>query len=174
MKALVAIPGVKIAARARSGPPGPPQRILVVDDDEFFRFVSTRTLRAFGYQVDTAEDGSAGWEALQSRTHDLLLTDHNMPRMSGIELVKKVRIARMMLPAVMVSGALPTAELERHPWLGIAVTLAKPFSPQELLDAVKAALNSPPPDHQPAGVPVSIPIADKRESARPTTWGINE
>ena len=84
-----------------------------------------------------------------------------MPRMSGIELVKKVRLARMTLPAVMISGAVPTAELERNPWLGISATLAKSFTPPELLAVVKAALKAPD-DHHLAGASISFPSANGR------------
>ena len=136
----------------------------MVDDDELVRQMSVRALLNFGYHVDTAEDGAAGWEALQSGNHDLLLTDHNMPRMSGIELVKKVRIARMTLPAILASGALPTEELERLPWLEFAAILAKPFSPQELLATVEKALSAPDSARPGNGVVRAIPTANGRQS----------
>jgi two-component system, chemotaxis family, sensor histidine kinase and response regulator WspE len=63
-------------------------RILVVDDDISIRELSAAVLMPSGYQVDTAEDGAAGWEALHGNNYDLLITDHNMPRVSGVELVK--------------------------------------------------------------------------------------
>src|SRR6266850_2286293 len=84
----------------------PPHRILVVDDDFDIRQLSAKVLRNRGYQVDAAEDGAAGWEALQTSNYDLLITDHNMPKVSGVELVKKMRAARMTLPVVLASGTL--------------------------------------------------------------------
>ena len=117
-------------------------RILVVEDDEAIRQFNAQVLLRSGYHVDAAEDGVAGWEALQAKNFDLLLTDHEMPRLTGLELVKKVRSARMTLPVILATGTLPVKELERHPWLHLAATLLKPFSPHELLETVQQALRA--------------------------------
>jgi DNA-binding response OmpR family regulator len=117
-------------------------RILVVDDDISIRELSTAVLIASGFQVDTAEDGVAGWEALHASSYDLLITDHNMPKVSGVELVKKLRSARMTLPVVLASGAIPTDELNRNPALRLAATLLKPFTVEELLGTVKKVLRA--------------------------------
>jgi DNA-binding response OmpR family regulator len=118
----------------------PFNRILVVDDDAELRLLSAAVLVDSGYQVDTAEDGAAGWDALHAKHYDLLITDNNMPKVSGVELVKKLRSARMALPVILTSGALPTELLNRQPWLRLAATLAKPFAVDELLDTVKKVL----------------------------------
>jgi DNA-binding response OmpR family regulator len=115
-------------------------RILVVDDDISIRQLSAAVLKPSGYQVDTAEDGAAGWEALHGKSYDLLITDHDMPKVSGVELVKKLRSARMTLPVVLTSGALPADELSRNPSLRLAATLLKPFSRDELLGTVMEVL----------------------------------
>ncbi len=132
-------------AVAVAGPtqiPAPPSaRILVVEDNVEIRQLSTQILmRSGGYQVDAAGDGAAGWEALQASNFDLLITDHNMPKLTGVELVKKVRSARMALPVILATGTLPEEELARHPWLQLAATLFKPFSPHQLLATVQAVL----------------------------------
>jgi DNA-binding response OmpR family regulator len=64
-----------------------------------------------------------------------------MPKLSGIELVKKVRSARMTLPIILASGALPTEELERSPCLQLAAALQKPIAIDELLKTVKKVLS---------------------------------
>jgi two-component system, OmpR family, alkaline phosphatase synthesis response regulator PhoP len=114
-------------------------RILVVDDDIDLRLLSAEVLFRSGYQVDTAEDGETGWEALQARNYDLLITDNKMPKVSGVELVRKLRSARMALPVILATGAMPE-ELDRHPWLQLAATLLKPFTGEELLGTVKKVL----------------------------------
>jgi DNA-binding response OmpR family regulator len=124
------------------GQTNPPNRILVVDDDVSTRELSAKVLVRSGYQVDAAEDGEAGWKALHATNYDLLITDHNMPKLSGVELIKKLRSARMNLPVVLASSALPTEELDQNPWLQLAATLSKPFTRDELLGAVKAALSA--------------------------------
>jgi len=121
----------------------PQQRILVVEDDDEIRRLSVRALLGFGYQVDTAADGAAGWKALRTGNHALLLTDHNMPKMSGLELVRKARLAKLKLPVVLTSGAMPLDELNRQHWLHVTALLLKPFTPHELLAAVKEALDAP-------------------------------
>jgi len=80
------------------------------------------------------------WQALQANVYDLLITYNNMPNISGIELVKKVRSAHLALPIIMASGSIPTGELDRNPWLQPVATLAKPFTGDELLATVKRAL----------------------------------
>jgi DNA-binding response OmpR family regulator len=115
-------------------------RILVVDDEAEVRQVSAEVLMRFGYHVDTAADGAAGWEALHAKRYDLLITDNKMPKITGVELVRKLRSARMALPVVLVSGAIPTDDLNRIPSLQLAAMLLKPFTPGELLGTVRDVL----------------------------------
>jgi CheY-like chemotaxis protein len=118
------------------------QRILVVEDDDDIRRLNTEALACSGYKVDAATDGAAAWDVLQFNSYDLLVTDYNMPRMSGVELLQKLHAARMTLPVIMVSGTIPTEKLKRHPWLQIDATLLKPYAPDELLATVRKVLHS--------------------------------
>jgi two-component system response regulator (stage 0 sporulation protein F) len=118
-----------------------PNRVLVVDDDDVLRLLNTVVLVGSGYQVDSAEDGEEAWQALHAKKYDLLITDNNMPRLTGVELVKKLRSENVDLPVIMVSGEMPTEELNRHPWLHVTATLRKPFSGDELLVTVKGVLH---------------------------------
>lgn len=115
-------------------------RILVVDDDPILRLVNAQILSFSGYQVDTAEDGVAAWEVLQVKSYDLLITDHSMPKLTGLELIKKLRSEGHHLPVIMVSGAIPTKELSRYPWLQLNAMLSKPYTGDELLGSVKKVL----------------------------------
>ena len=90
--------GASVQSQAHSCP-----RILVVDDDSDIRMLYTNALAHPGCRVDTAEDGAAGWEALQVNHYHLLITEHNLPRLTGIELVRKLRAARMAVPVVMTT-----------------------------------------------------------------------
>ncbi len=98
--------------------------------------------------MDTAEDCKAGWEALHATRHApesyaLLITDHDMPGLSGLALVKKLRAARMALPVIMATGTLPTEDLmNRYPWLQPAATLVKPYSIEQLLGTVEKVLRA--------------------------------
>jgi DNA-binding response OmpR family regulator len=123
-------------------PTKPACRILVVEDDSGVRQLSAQVLVGSGYHVDAAEDGAAAWEALQIKAFNLLITDHNMPRLTGVELVKKLRSARMALPVIMATGRLPTEALAQNPSLQLAAVLPKPFSIAELLETVRAVLRA--------------------------------
>lgn len=121
-------------------PAKPAHRILLLDDDDDIREICVETLVHKGYHVDAAADGEAGWKALQARKYDLLITDHEMPKLSGLELVKKVCSSRMPLAVIIASGSLSPGELKRHPAIQIAAALPKPFSPDELLKTVQHVL----------------------------------
>jgi DNA-binding response OmpR family regulator len=123
-------------------PSGAGRHILVVEDNEVLRKLNVLVLGHSGYRVDDAEDGAAGWELLNARTFDVLITDHEMPRLSGLDLVKQARSSGMTLPIIMATGRLPEEELERLPWLQLDATLLKPYSPEQLRQAVKRVLCS--------------------------------
>ncbi|MGD0744990.1 MAG: response regulator [Verrucomicrobiota bacterium] len=120
----------------------PLRRILVVDDDSDLRRLYTDVLVRPGYHVDAAEDGIAGWEALQANNYNLLITEHSLPKLTGVELVRKLRAARMDLPVVLAAGRLPTHELARSPSLQVAAMLQKPFAVDALLDTVNNVLRA--------------------------------
>ena len=118
------------------------QRILVVDDDAATREVSVAVLVRSGYAVKAVPDGAAGWSALLTGSYDLILTDNQMPRMTGLEMIEKLRAARMTLPVIMATGALPVREFARRPWLKPDAMLERPFSTDELLATVKKILGT--------------------------------
>ena len=118
----------------------PPDHILVVEDDNFFRRLNAAVLAQSGYEVDTAEDGAAAWQALNTDSYDLLITDNRMPKVSGVDLLKKLRAARMVLPVIMATGTLPKEEFARYPWLQPAATLLKPYTSEDMLRTVKRVL----------------------------------
>lgn len=117
-----------------------PYHILVVDDEPIVRRVHTKVLSDYGYQVDAADDGEAAWRTLQCNSYDLLITDNDMPKVTGVELIKKVRAARMDLPIIMATGAEPEEDLTQHPSLQPAAVLLKPYTFKVLLETVGAVL----------------------------------
>lgn len=123
-------------------PANPSKCILVVEDDGNIRRFNTYALVHHGYQVDAVEDGAVAWDALQRNRYDLMITDNNMPRLSGVELLKKVHDARMTMPVILATGAVPQEELSRNPRLQPAATLLKPYSLAQLLGAVREILGA--------------------------------
>src|SRR5262245_41115884 len=85
-------------------------RILVVADDVPTQRLEYLVLSRAGYAVDTAADGEEAWAHLLTGHFDLLLTDHNMPRLCGLDLVRRMRSAGMRLPVIINSGGLNVAE----------------------------------------------------------------
>ena len=68
-----------------------PYRVLLAEDSPFFRQMIANYLESAGYEVDTASDGEEAWEKLQQGKYDVLVTDIEMPRLTGLELTKRVR-----------------------------------------------------------------------------------
>ena len=81
------------------------KRVLVVDDSITVREVQRQLLRTHGYEVDVAVDGQDGWNRVRAARYDLVVTDIDMPRMTGLELVKRIREDDHLsqLPVVIVS-----------------------------------------------------------------------
>jgi two-component system sensor histidine kinase and response regulator WspE len=81
------------------------KRILVVDDSITVREVERKLLENRGYTVDVAVDGVDGWNAVRTRSYDLVVSDVDMPRMTGIEFVKQIRQDAELrgLPVLIVS-----------------------------------------------------------------------
>lgn len=116
-------------------------RVLVVEDDAAIRKVNTEVLIHSGYQVDSAEDGAAAWDALQLNNYDLVVTDNDMPKVTGVELIQKLHAASMALPVIMATGAPPDIKLTSHTRQPVR-TLIKPFTFDELLTAVNEVLRA--------------------------------
>jgi DNA-binding response OmpR family regulator len=140
MKDNQTLPVCESASTPLQSQTNPPHHILVVEDDVCTCQLNTEVLIHSGYAVDAAADGAAAWEALNADSYDLLITDNRMPKVSGVELLKKLRAAHMALPVIMASEALPAWELVRGPLLQPAATLLKPYATTELLRTVKKVL----------------------------------
>ncbi|TPL99676.1 hybrid sensor histidine kinase/response regulator [Mesorhizobium sp. B2-3-10] len=84
--------GFRVLRRAAGGPePGRRKRVLVIDDSLTVRELQRKMLGNHGYEVEVAVDGMDGWNAVRSGPFDLVVTDIDMPRMDGIELVSLIR-----------------------------------------------------------------------------------
>ena len=156
----------------------PGYRILLVEDHDDIRLLSAKALARAGYEVDTAGDGLSGWEALQTHPYDLLITDNQMPVMSGFDLVQNLRSARMTLPVILASGGLGAQELNQNPWMQPAVTLPKPFTTDQMLKSVAETLpaSATVPNHliSPAEIHLPAPADPWYLIEAWPHWGINE
>ena len=120
--------------------PGIRPRIMVVDDDPDIRHLMSEVLAGSGYSVDVAENGTRAWKALHLKRYDLLLTDHEMPGMTGLQLVNKLRLAGFQFPVIVASGTPPVDMAVRNSALESVMMLPKPFTLGELIRLVKELL----------------------------------
>jgi CheY-like chemotaxis protein len=114
--------------------------ILIVDDDRALRCIMNKMLSFAGYQIDCAGDGEAGWAALCAGSFDLLITDHDMPRLSGLDLARRARAQSGNLPIILASGNLPREAPDFTRLLTPGAAIEKPFSLTELLTKVRSVL----------------------------------
>ncbi len=129
----------RIARRSQQATEAPRKRVLVVDDSLTVRELQRKLLLNRGYEVAVAVDGMDGWNALRSEDFDLLITDIDMPRMDGIELVTLLRRDSRLqsLPVMVVSYKDREEDRRRGLDAGADYYLAKAsFHDDALLDAV--------------------------------------
>jgi two-component system sensor histidine kinase and response regulator WspE len=129
----------RIARRSQQATEAPRKRVLVVDDSLTVRELQRKLLLNRGYEVAVAVDGMDGWNALRSEDFDLLITDIDMPRMDGIELVTLLRRDTRLqsLPVMVVSYKDREEDRRRGLDAGADYYLAKAsFHDDALLDAV--------------------------------------
>ncbi|GAB5407243.1 MAG: chemotaxis response regulator CheY [Aureliella sp.] len=108
-------------------------RVLVVDDSGVMRKIITRGLNACGVRSTVeAADGQLGWEAFQQQQFDLVLTDWNMPNMSGLEFLKAIRASGSSVPVIMVTTEGEKTKVIEAIQAGVTDYLCKPFELEEL------------------------------------------
>ena len=115
--------------------------IMTVDDSASVRQMVSFTLRSAGYEVVEAADGGQALERLKAPLH-LILTDLNMPRVDGIELVKRVRAdpVHKYVPIVLLTTESQESKKQAGRAAGATGWMVKPFQAEQLLAVVKKVL----------------------------------
>ena len=116
--------------------------ILVADDESHILNVVSLKLRNAGYRVITACDGQEALDLAVSEKPDLLITDYHMPRLSGIELCRRLQqdASTSSIPTIMLTARGYHLEEQDHSDHGIMEMMSKPFSPRHLLLTVHEVL----------------------------------
>lgn len=116
--------------------------ILAVDDSASIRGMVAFTLKSAGYEVVEAVDGVDALTKAQAATMDLVLTDHNMPRMDGLTLVRSLRQlpAYRSAPILILTTESGVEMKSQGKAAGATGWLVKPFDPQRLVDVVGKVL----------------------------------
>ena len=127
----------------------PTKKVLVVDDEVHILHVVSLKLRNAGYQVITAQDGREALELAQVECPDLIITDYQMPYLSGLELCQRLQHipSTRRIPALMLTARGFTLDPLAMAAAGISMCLHKPFSPREVLAAVDDMLTATPAPH---------------------------
>ncbi len=119
------------------------QKVLIVDDLATVIRISTNILNKVGYITFTAMDGQQGLKVLEKHPVDIVITDMNMPVMTGIEMARKIRknILFESLPLIMITTEQNENEKQAAKDAGIDIFLTKPFKPDELLECIESLLS---------------------------------
>ena len=114
--------------------------ILVIDDDETVRDTISVMLEQEGFRTHLAADGREGYEKALSLKPDLILVDLRLPGMSGMEICKQVRAARLSTPIIVLSAVGDEIDKVLLLEIGADDYVVKPFGSRELLARIRAVL----------------------------------
>ena len=119
-------------------------KVLVVDDSRVMRQIVIRTLRQAGYDdhdVVEAEDGRDALDKIGSEQPDLVLSDWNMPEMSGIDCLRALRAAGSTVPFGFVTSEGSAEMREQALSAGALFLIAKPFTDEDFAEALDGVLD---------------------------------
>lgn len=114
-------------------------KILSIDDSVSIRELVAAVLSQAGHEVITAHDGQAALDIARENRFDLVLSDINMPGMSGISLISKLRRLQGFehIPMIMLTTESDAYKKKKAKSMGATGWLQKPFTPERLIDTVK-------------------------------------
>ena len=110
-------------------------KILVVDDFQTMRRIIRNYLRQLGFNnVEEAEDGDVALEKLKESEFDFVITDWNMPKMTGIDLLKKIRAENNFknIPVLIITAEAEKENVVQAAQAGVNDYIVKPFTPEVL------------------------------------------
>src|SRR5437868_2749100 len=115
-------------------------KILVVDDDDLVRRALERALRPTGYRILTASSGAKALELLEQHAVVAVVSDHLMPEMTGLELMREIRRRQPRCVRIIVTGFMPERVAEAVAVGEIDRFMTKPWENSELCEALKEEL----------------------------------
>ena len=121
------------------------KKVLVVDDSSVMRQIIKNNLKQLGFNHDNltdAEDGASGLKKLGEGSVDLIVSDWNMPKMTGLEFLKAVRADANFksIPFIMVTSEAEKEKIVEAVQAGVSQYIVKPFNANALEEKIKEAL----------------------------------
>lgn len=115
--------------------------VLIVDDSPVIIASLTETLKTNGFAVETSSDGDEALQKVKSGVKpDLIITDLNMPKMNGIDLIKKVRPLLRFTPILLLTTESEAAKRQEAKKAGATGWIVKPSQGEELMAVIKQVL----------------------------------
>lgn len=115
-------------------------QILIVDDDDMLRDTLEEVLLAKGYAVATAANGQTALELLREHAFDVVVTDLNMPGMTGIELLERISTSNICVTPVLMSSLFSGDAKERAVSNGAFANIDKPIVTSRLIDVIETGI----------------------------------
>jgi len=116
-------------------------KALVIDDEQIVLDSVSKILKDENYEVDVSLSGHEGLDQAIKKEYDIVLTDIRMPDIGGMRVLRDVKRAKSSLPVVIITGYASVKSAVQAMKLGAADYIEKPFTPDQLLRAVDAALD---------------------------------
>jgi DNA-binding NtrC family response regulator len=116
-------------------------KALVIDDEQIVLDSVKKILAPEGFDVDMSSSGRTGLDLALNNVYDIVLTDIRMPEIGGMRILRDVKRARPSVPVVIITGYATVQSAVQAMKLGATDYIEKPFTPEELLQAVKAAID---------------------------------
>lgn len=113
-------------------------KVLLVDDSGTMRAIQRRCLLKLGVEdISEAEDGMQALALFESNLFDVVLTDWNMPRMDGLELLQELRKRNREIPIIMITTEAERSRVVQAIQYGVSDYLVKPFTPDGLREKIE-------------------------------------
>jgi len=112
--------------------------VLLVDDEDSIRIPIQTVLLREGFKVDSAKDGKHALELFKANPgrYDLIVTDLSMPKLSGTDLTKEIRILKSEVPIILSTGRLGVADQKEFKDIGVTAFIQKPWTANELIEQI--------------------------------------
>jgi len=120
---------------------GPPT-LLIVDDEAQILSALERSLRREGYEIVAVESAAAALRVLEKRCVDVILSDHKMPGMSGVQLLARAAEMRPEAVRMLITGWVDEISAERLEEVGICALVTKPWDDAKLKTTLRAVMGT--------------------------------